>query len=66
MCTALFFYDIHPTILFLLAFNREEYQERCGLGAYLHACALERYCRLEGLAYPPGLAGLGRADLSAH
>ncbi|CAL5228674.1 g11847 [Coccomyxa viridis] len=28
MCTALFFYDIHPTLLFLLAFNREEYQER--------------------------------------
>lgn len=28
MCTSLFFYDIHPTILFLLAFNREEYYER--------------------------------------
>ena len=28
MCTSLFFYDFHPTILFLLAFNREEYYER--------------------------------------
>ncbi len=37
MCTALFFYDVHPTLLFLLAFNREEYQERCGLCA----CALQ-------------------------
>ena len=41
MCTALFFYDVHPTLLFLLAFNREEYQERCGLGGHLSACALQ-------------------------
>ena len=38
MCTALFFYDVHPTLLFLLAFNREEYQERCGLDVHIHAC----------------------------
>ena len=29
MCTALFFYNVHPSVLFLLAFNREEYQARC-------------------------------------
>ena len=28
MCTALFFYNVHPSVLFLLAFNREEYQAR--------------------------------------
>ena len=39
MCTALFFYNVHPTLLFLLAFNREEYQERYILDGHSHVCA---------------------------
>ena len=41
MCTALFFYDVHPTLLFLLAFNREEYQQRYGFNAHLYARAMK-------------------------
>lgn len=62
MCTALFFYDIHPTLLFLLAFNREEYQERCGLGGHLQVYTLDLRYSKENLAYTLESTNVYRTD----
>ena len=42
MCTSLFFYDVHPTILFLLAFNREEYYDRYETSVHANATLIPR------------------------
>ena len=42
MCIALFLFDVHPSLLFLLVFNRDEFYNRCLLNHRLSSTVLAR------------------------
>ena len=51
MCTSLFLWDQHPTLLFLLAFNRDEFLARykdC-VQVFNYDCYLHRLTQLDWL-----------------